>query len=403
MMQPHHHIITDTILVVFILTWIVYSIAVVIYLNFLTRKYLTPIDRTPIVNGRELKGFVELQQQFSHHDSINVLVLSGGGVRGSVPLHVLSYLEEKTGKKTGELFPFIAGSSTGAISAIGLCVPDENGGYKFSAKDILKEYEKNSILMFSSPWYHQFLSFFGLFAPRFLSDNKLKVLEGYVNDMPISELNGGVLIPVYNVDTNNLQLVKNWGAPDGRFLNANYLAKDLVNGATSPPMLFPATAFKLNGQDHLFIDPAILLNNPILHVFIHMNILFPDKHINMVFIGNGGLGEAHYDYRHMFSFGLYGIYQYLFSAPALSSKLYIDLIKEHILDTQGTDSKTSFFWINSLYPYGEISPTDTSKRNFAKIRKFSNQVLSENKDVLDNLALILTNQENTEIKDKIIV
>jgi hypothetical protein len=382
-MHRHGGVIPDIVVILFLLYWISYSVAVIIYLNYLTRKYLIPTERETIVGDKNLKSHKQLLKQFENINEINILILTGGGVRGLIPLHILSYIEEKTGKKIGELFDFVSGTSTGAMSVSSFMVGDDSGGYKFSATEVRDNYYNQAKRIFSSPWYHQVLTMFGLFAPRFLPDNKIKVLDEYFGDSTIGELKGNVLIPVYNIDENNLQIVKNWNPPHGKS-NDNYLTKDLINGASSPPMLFPPVAFRLKNRDHLFIDPAVILNNPILQVLLHVRILFPDKKLNMVLIGNGGMGGVKYDYRSMFGFGLYGIYQYLFSAPALSNRLYVDFMEEYLQDASRFDDKISYFRVNSV-PDKSMSPTNTGTQNMNEIVKFAHKMLDENIDLLDKI------------------
>lgn len=380
--------IIDTIIVSWILSWIAYSIIGLIYLNHLSNKYLTPINRDEAIGNKKLKSSNDLINQYRNTDTLNILVLSGGGLRGLVPLSVLSQLEYKTGKKTGELFDFIAGSSTGAITAAGLCMGNAYGEYKFSAKEIFDEYETNSHKIFSSPWYHQWLTFFGFFAPRYLPDKKLQVLEYYSDNTTIGELKGNLLIPVYNLDKNTLEIVKNWSIP-GEHSHDNYLTKDLVNGASSPPMIFQPMSFSYKGQKHLFIDPAVLLNNPLLHVFINVRSLFPDKKLNIVLLGNGSSASAKFDYRNMFSFGLYGFYQYLYSAPGLSSKLYVKFMEDFLSESQKSNEKVSFYRIVSD-PVNNLSPTSVSKKNLQRIQIFAQKMLHENLNKINELAETLT-------------
>lgn len=392
MLYSWTHYITSSIISAFIIGWIFYSIIVLIYLNYLTNKYLVSNKRDEEIAAHgKLKTYDDLIRQYKDSDTLNVLVLSGGGVRGLVPVNVLSYLEHKTGKKSGELFDFIAGSSTGAITAAGLCVGDGNGGYKFSAREILDVYENNSRRIFSSPWYHQLLTCFGLFAPRYLPDQKLEVLDFYYGDQSIGELKGNLLIPVYNIEQNNLQIVKNWEAPNSS-MHANFLTKDLVNGACSPPMFFPPVAFSINNKPHMFIDPAVLLNNPLMHVLLYVRAVFPDKKLNIVLLGNGGTASAKYNYKNMFSFGLYGLYQYLFSAPALSSKLFIEFMEEYLDESQKFDDKVAFYRINSN-PDDDLSPTSTSPTNTKNIQKYANKMLQENYDLINQLALNLMQRQ----------
>ena len=93
--------VVTLIVVIFILSWLIYSITVIIYLNILTRRYLTPIARDQYVSGKELKSYTQLLSQYANNDAINVLVLSGGGIRGMIPLHILAYIEEQTCRKFG--------------------------------------------------------------------------------------------------------------------------------------------------------------------------------------------------------------------------------------------------------------------------------------------------------------
>ena len=120
-----------------------------------------------------------------------------------------------------------------------------------------------------------------------------------------------------------------------------------------------------------------------------MRILFPNKKLNMVLIGNGDTEAIKYDYRSMFGFGLYGIYQYLFSAPALSSRLYIDFLEDYLRDTSRFDDQITYFRINSI-PEKSLSPTNTSKQNINDIIKFANTMLEENKRLIDKIAKIIS-------------
>lgn len=375
------------LMVLILIGWIVYSIIVVIYLNILTRKYLVPVKRDDLILQKKLKNYHEVVEHYKDQTNINVLILSGGGVRGLAPLYSLIELENLTGKKIGELFDFIAGTSVGAISAAVFAMDDGHGNYKYDAHLLEKSYSQNIFRMFKATFWHNLLTMFGIFAPKYLPDGKMKVLHEYFGDSTLSELKGNILVPVYNIDTNNLQIVKNWESPYGK-ANDNYLVKDLINGASSPPMIFPPLAFELNNESHLFIDPAVLMNNPVLYVLIYLKALFPDKHINLVVIGNGGTNEASYNYRHMFSFGLYGLYQYLFSAPSLSSKLSIEMVEDIMLETENVDNKFSFYRINSI-PTEALSSTSPGTKNISRVRRFGRKMAAENIELLKKIASVV--------------
>ena len=152
---------------------------------------------TALDNRLKLKTNQMIREKYADNDVINILVLTGGGVRGIVPLQILNKLEEAIGKKAGELFEFMAGTSTGAISCAILSVPDGDGGYKFSSQDISRDYVRNIRRMFSAPWYHHILTLFGIFGPRYLPEGKLEILEGYFADCTLADLQNNLIVPVY--------------------------------------------------------------------------------------------------------------------------------------------------------------------------------------------------------------
>ena len=49
-----------------------------------------------------------------------ILSIDGGGIRGVIPAMVLVEIEKHAGKRIGELFHMIAGTSTGGHSGPGL-------------------------------------------------------------------------------------------------------------------------------------------------------------------------------------------------------------------------------------------------------------------------------------------
>ena len=64
-----------------------------------------------------------------------ILALDGGGIKGLYTASLLSKLEEKSGKKAGDCFDLIAGTSTGGLIALGLAADKPS-------QDLVNLYEK---------------------------------------------------------------------------------------------------------------------------------------------------------------------------------------------------------------------------------------------------------------------
>ncbi len=370
--------------VITIVTLLLASILIIYsYIKWLTFKYLR-INIFLEKAQNNLRSEEELINYFKDKSELNILILTGGGLRGIVPLSILSYIEQKLGKKTGEIFDFFSGASTGAISAAALAVKDNANYYKYSAADILENYLVNANNIFSAPWYHKVLTLAGLLAPKFTLEGKTKVLDSYFKNLRISDLKSNLLIPIYDINNNELEIVKNWKADD-ETESYDYLVKDLINGASSPPMFFPPTAILLDKcKTKLFVDPAILLNNPILSALLPIRALFPSKKINVVLIGNSGLKSSQFLYNNITDFGAYGLFQYLVNSPSLNSKLSLRMMQEYMDSSQCLDSHLTFTKIYSKNQksFNQIS---ISKKNFENIKKYNLDIIEENKEDIDNL------------------
>lgn len=376
---------------VFLAVFLAYFVFVYLYLRRLTKKYLQLVDRTTdLENRRALPTSQEICDKYRNHDTINALVLTGGGVRGLIPLHVLSKLEELTGKKTGELFEFMAGASTGAINCSILSIPDSHDErkYKFSAKDVIIDYIPNISKTFSAPWYHHLLTMFGLFGPRYLPDGKQAVLDKYLGDYTLADLNNNLMVPVYDLAENSLRVIRSWKTEASEYSN-NYFLRDLIHGASNLPMLFSPSSFGVNGKKKIFIDPGMVINNPAEIALFNLWFLFPNKKLRIVLIGNGGSDAEAYSYEHMAEFGAYGLFQYLLNSPIISTKFSTDLVVEYIHEARSYGLDVDFVYINSDGG-SELATGSTSSQNMEKIGNFAAKIVSENISKIHELANNLT-------------
>ena len=241
--------------------------------------------------------------------------------------------------------------------------------------------------MFSAPWYHHILTLFGIFGPLYLPEGKLEILEGYFGDYTLADLQNNLIVPVYDLSENALRVIRNWEPSiDGNY--TNYFLRDLIHGASNPPMLFSPRRFSIGGKTRVFIDPGVILNNPAEVALLNAWFMFPNKKIRIVLIGNGGNDSEHYGHTHMAEFGAYGLFQYLLNSPVVSAKFSTDLVQEYIHEARDYGLDVDFVYINSDGGH-ELSTASTSSQNMEKIDNYATRLMSENQDKIDYLASVL--------------
>ncbi|HEY3342974.1 MAG TPA: patatin-like phospholipase family protein [Anaerolineae bacterium] len=113
-----------------------------------------------------------------------LLSIDGGGIRGIIPLCALAEMERQLGKRSREVFSFIAGTSTGAIITGGLA----SG---MSAESLLNLYQQlaTQAFRFDLPG---FICSLGSF--RYRSKPLAKLMTTYFKDVTLNSLPVDVLI-----------------------------------------------------------------------------------------------------------------------------------------------------------------------------------------------------------------
>ncbi len=174
-------------------------------------------------------------------NKFTMLSIDGGGMRGVIPLAMLVWLEEQTGKPAYELFDMVAGTSTGAIIAAGLAI-------KLTAREILESiYKKDLPKAFGNQrgilfWMRYFINGMRYFYPN---EPFIKVLVPYTRGLKMSQIGRGadgniettVLFTAHDMRTSNTYYVVNRG--EGAPMFADWTVSGAVGASTSAPIFFP--------------------------------------------------------------------------------------------------------------------------------------------------------------------
>ncbi|GMH38941.1 hypothetical protein BSKO_06839 [Bryopsis sp. KO-2023] len=306
----------------------------------------------------EIDGGVVRVKPAKDRECVTVLSIDGGGVRGLIPAVVLLSVEKEIirqikGKEIqidmADFFDCISGTSVGCIVALYLASKGGSdscneeirrlGIRPGSVEGIVKLIEKNSEIIFPSPWY-SWIPFFGdllgyaklFFQPKFASDGVEKSLKDVFGEMTLKDVKTASVVPTFELSGNrafsfwthdgdtgyaalkprssprassvrkqakplrSIQFgedgLMDWD-PDVRHVGGhNYKLWQVARASTAAPTFFPAPTFapvEGSKDSATFVDGGVVANNPTMQsiVFMEYNKKCSLKDIAVLSLGTG--------------------------------------------------------------------------------------------------------------------
>ena len=215
---------------------------------------------------------------------ITILSITGGGIRGLIPLQVLEWIESSLNLPIYQVFDMIAGTSTGAIMAAGLCIADKKGRPLYSASEVTEHYLKFGKEVFVIPRWYSIYSLYGLLRPMYQTERKKKAfMEFFPKDLKMKDLQNDILLPVYCNAQKRIELISN----TGEFEKAYVI--DAILAATAVIALYPpyTTALTPNHSKGCYLDAGVALNNPTLLLLQSALEKYPNATIDILALGCG--------------------------------------------------------------------------------------------------------------------
>lgn len=170
---------------------------------------------------------------FNPDNKTTLLSIDGGGMRGVIPLAMLIYLEEQTGKPAYDLFDMVAGTSTGAIIAAGL-------GLGMTAKEIMQiAYKDRLPKAFGQPgklfWVKYLLRGLKYMYPF---EPFLDALGPLARGKKVSDIKKPIiLLTTKDIRTSNTYYITNTGPGAAKF--ADWPLNGAVGASGAAPIFFP--------------------------------------------------------------------------------------------------------------------------------------------------------------------
>ncbi|MFW7378717.1 MAG: patatin-like phospholipase family protein [Oligoflexus sp.] len=188
--------------------------------------------------------------------TINLLALSGGGVRGLLSAHLIKSLQDEA--------PFLdkvslfSGTSTGSLIAAGLATK------KLSPDDLIELFRTKSELIFKYHWLDKIKSIGGIYKAKYSHDGIKGILQDVFSNMLLGDISTPILIPAFDLGSKQrsyrAKFFSNFpitGDPEIKLVDA-------LLASISAPTYFPAWKIHMARYQEYrdYVDGGIAVNHP---------------------------------------------------------------------------------------------------------------------------------------------
>ena len=249
---------------------------------------------------------------------VTILSVDGGGIRGYIPALILREVEKRLArrgvdKSLGRCFDLIAGTSTGAMIALGLAAPKElpNTAYSrkeaaFTSADLAALYEEHGLEIFPRRIFRQFQTMRHAFTEKYSDGRFYDLLKHYFGERTINDALTNVLITSFDIDSYQPVIIKKTPSRRRTSKPANFYMSDATRASAAAPTYFePIRISSVDNAEHYsLIDGAVFANNPAMCAFVEAQKIFPRAKSFVILSLGTGSSSPRYTYEQMKSWGV---------------------------------------------------------------------------------------------------
>ncbi|CDP11077.1 unnamed protein product [Coffea canephora] len=206
----------------------------------------------------------------TYGNSITILSIDGGGIRGIIPGVILGFLESELQKLDGEdarladYFDVISGTSTGGLVTAMLAAPNDKNRPLFAAKEI-KDFTLTIALKSSRKK--------PVTGPKYDGKYLHNLLKQKLGETKLHQTLTNVVIATFDIKLLQPTIFSSYALKHHPSLDA--LLRDICIGTSAAPTYLPAHKFETEDSDGSvkefnLIDGGVAANNPALVAMNHV-------------------------------------------------------------------------------------------------------------------------------------
>lgn len=376
-------------------------------------------------------------------------------MRGLIPAHIMARIETVTGLRMADMVDIFCGPSTGAILNAGLNVPhsDHPDRPKYRAKHMVRFYEQEGENIFPPDRFRAFRGLIHDFNNRTMRIGQLRNLFRHGHYSPaylslaldklygqtrLSETLRSLIIPIYNLDGDQLQVVEDVGDTSetpvhtkNNFVDQGGYAvwlkniqglemntrrppdvtlKNAILASTAAPTFFPCHHFDVTYPDergkisYSGIDGSIFDNPPISYHGAISPHLHEDTELHMILLGTGHTLRS-FKKEDWNRFGGLGVVDPVNDLPLINILFHAS--ETALVESFGEELGQRIYVFNksmvretdqSIVPSFQID--DASPHNLKKMEHFAHATIEENQKQFDHICDLLVRNYEQRQKQK---
>lgn len=217
---------------------------------------------------------------------MRIVSYDGGGIKGYLPAIVTAAMESSTGKRMGIMADMLAGTSTGAILALGLAAG-------IPAVELANFYRAKGPAIFSRTWGKKLRSCFGVADEQYSNDTLHAGLREIFGDKKLSELTTPCVAVAYEIETRQVVFFTSWDA--ARDPHRDFMLVDVAMASAAAPTYFePWPAMSVAGDRWACIDGGVAANDPAQCALVEaLKAGHPIESVRLISLGTGQEDRAY--------------------------------------------------------------------------------------------------------------
>ncbi len=321
------------------------------------------------------------------NNTIWILSIDGGGIRGIIPAKILAEIERLTQKPIAQLFDIMVGTSTGGIIVQALNTPKEAGSDtpKYTAAELQTMHTERGDRIFGTRYRNRF-SAGGMLRPRYSAKGLQSLTRELFGQTKLSEALGNIVITGFEIERDIPMLFKSHIAKEES--SHDFMMHDVAVATASAPTYFKPKRLKnMSGTMYTVIDGGVIINSPDIIGLTEAWRLFPDAvDFRVLSIGTGRPIRSA-TYRRMKNKGAIGWGKQLFNITISGASTLHHQLMAHVLPTEisGGLSNKRYFRLQPTITSGASEMDDISAENVRTLIYAAEDVLRKNNAEIQSL------------------